>query len=90
MAALDAAFRFAGDLVAWAPVLAVPTVQQALLSFPVDSLAVSGGRITVVSRDGVHLDPDAAAAIAEVAAALVSAIPPHLAAALGDHPAPPN
>ena len=65
-------------------------MQQALLTVPIDSLAVLGGRITLVSRDGIHLDPDAAAAIAQVAAAVISAIPPHLAVGVGDHPAPPN
>lgn len=76
--ALDAAFRFAGDLPAWTPVLRTPAVQQALLTFPVDSLSVLGGRITVVSADGVHLDPGAASAIAQVVAALVAAVPPTL------------
>lgn len=73
--ALDGAFRFAGDLEAWAPVLASPAVQQALLTFPLDSLSVLGGRITLVSRDGVHLDPGATSAIAQVVVALVAAIP---------------
>ena len=90
VAALDAAYRAAGDLAAWAPVPATPTVQQALLGVPLDSLGVSGGRITLVSRDGVYLDADATVAIAQVAAALISAIPPHLAPGAGAHPAPPN
>lgn len=76
---LDADFRFAGDLAAWAPVLAAPPVRQALLSFPLDSLSVQGGRITLVSRDGVHLEPDTTAAITQVAAAIIAAVPAELA-----------
>lgn len=81
--ALDAQFRFAGDVAAWTPVLGTPAVQQALLTFPLHSMSVLGGRITLVSRDGVHLDPGATSAIAQVVVALVSAIPPGLPAAAG-------
>lgn len=88
--ALDTAYRFAGALGSWAPVLTAPAVQQALLTFPLDSLSVLGGRITLVWRDGVHLDPGAASAIAQVAAALITAIPPGLAAASSRHPSPPH
>ena len=79
--ALDRAFRFSGDLRSWAPVLATPAVTQALLAFPLESLSVLGGRFTLVSRDGVHLDPGATSAIAQVAVAIIQAIPPQLTAA---------
>ncbi|HEY8301296.1 MAG TPA: hypothetical protein VIG48_05305 [Jatrophihabitans sp.] len=87
---LDAAYRFAGDLAAWAPVLGAPGVQQALLTFPLDTLSVLGGRITLVSREGVHLDPGATSAIAQVAAALITAIPPGLAVSPSGLPAGPG
>jgi hypothetical protein len=84
--ALDDAYRFAGDLPSWAPVLATPAVQQALLGFPLDSLAVMGGRITLCSRAGVHLDTETTSAIAQVAAALVQAIPAQLTSAADQWP----
>lgn len=79
--ALDESFRFSGDLQAWGPVLAVPAVTHALLTFPLESLSVLGGRFTLVSRDGVHLDPGAASAIAQTAVALLQAVPSQLVAA---------
>jgi hypothetical protein len=78
---LDDAFRFSGDVRAWSPVLAAPAVSQALLAFPLDSLTVVGGRFTLVSRDGVHLDPGATSALAQVAVAIIQAVPPALVAA---------
>ncbi len=78
--ALDEAFRFSGDLRAWGPVLAAPAVTRALLTFPLASLSVLGGRFTLVSRDGVHLDPSTTSAIAQVVVALVQAVPPQLTA----------
>lgn len=79
IAELDEKYRFAGDVPAWAPVLGTPAVREALLTFPLHSLSVQGGRITLVSREGVHLDPGATSAIAQLAAALVAAVPPELA-----------
>jgi hypothetical protein len=78
---LDDTFRFSGEVEAWAQVLARPAVTQALLTFPLESLSVLDGRFTLVSRDGVHLDPGAASAIAQVAVALIQAIPAQLVAA---------
>jgi uncharacterized membrane protein len=86
IAELDDAYRFAGDLSAWAPVLSDPAVQTGLRQFPLDSLSVLGGRITLVSRQGVHLDPGATTAIAHLAAAFVEAVPPQLARSAPDQP----
>jgi hypothetical protein len=86
IAQLDEHFRAAGDLDAWRPVLAMPTVWQALVGFPLQSVSVFGGRFTFVSKDGVHLDPGAASGIAQVAAAMISAVPPQITSAAAAPP----
>jgi hypothetical protein len=84
--ALDQRFRISGDLAAWSPVLSRPDVQQALLGFPLESLSVLGARLTLVSGDGVHLEPNAMTAIAGLAAALIGAIPPQITSAAATPP----
>ena len=76
--ALDERYRISGDLSSWGPVLASPAVQQALLAYPLETFSVMGGRLTFVSNDGVHLEPAATAAIAQVAATIIAAIPPQI------------
>jgi hypothetical protein len=84
---LDERFRSSGELGAWAPVLAAPQVQQALLAFPLDTVSVLGGRLTFVSLEGVHLDPDSTQGLAQVAAALISAVPQTITGAAATPPA---
>lgn len=72
-----------GAVEAWAPVLASPAVRQAMDGFPLGSLSVLGGRLTLVSRDGVHLDRDSTATLARLAAAVIEAIPPGLVGRTG-------
>lgn len=67
-----------GAVGAWAPVLAAPAVRQAMADFPLGWLSVLGGRLTFVSRDGLHLDRGSTAALARLAAAVIEAIPPGL------------
>jgi hypothetical protein len=79
--ALDERYRISGDLHAWGPVLASPAVQQALLAYPLETFSVMGGRLTFVSNDGVHLEPAATSAIAQLAATIIGAIPPQITGA---------
>ena len=80
LGALDDRFRIAGELDRWQPVLSRPDVQQALLTFPLDTVSVLGSRLTFVSMDGVHLTPEATRGLAEVAATVIAAVPSGLAA----------
>jgi hypothetical protein len=84
--ALDERYRISGDLAAWGPVLASPAVQQALLAYPLETFSVMGGRLTFVSNDGVHLEPAATAAIAQLAATIIAAIPPQITGASATPP----
>ncbi|MGA9858675.1 MAG: hypothetical protein WBQ18_12490 [Solirubrobacteraceae bacterium] len=84
--ALDERYRISGDLTSWRQVLGAPTVQQALLAYPLQALWVFGGRLTFVSNDGVHLDPDAVSGLAGVAAAVISAIPAQITGAAAAPP----
>jgi hypothetical protein len=79
--ALDERYRLSGDLDAWRPVLASRAVQQAVLAYPLETFSVLGGRMTFVSTDGVHLEPAAVSAIAQLAATIIGAVPPQITGA---------
>lgn len=84
---LDERYKLSGAVAEWRGVLGQPQVVQALLAFPLESLTIMGGRLTLVSQEGVHLDPPATQALAGIAATIIAAIPPQLTGGSGSAPA---